>query len=53
MTMKLTEKQIETLKSFLDDEKVPYEDTEGFELPKGKLGISKSPALPRVTVSIS
>ena len=34
--------QIETLKSFLDDEKVEYEDTKGFELPKGKLGISKA-----------
>ena len=34
--------QIDTLKSFLDEEKVEYEDTKGFELPEGKLGISKT-----------
>ena len=34
--------QIETVSSLLDEAKIPYEMVEGFDLPKGKLGITKA-----------
>ncbi|MBP5216948.1 MAG: hypothetical protein J6038_03850, partial [Bacilli bacterium] len=34
--------QIDTVSSLLDEAKIPYEMVEGFDLPKGKLGITKA-----------
>ncbi|MCQ2771852.1 MAG: transcription-repair coupling factor [Bacilli bacterium] len=35
--------QTSTIKSFLDNMDIPYEDVDGYDLPLGHLGISKAP----------